>query len=100
MKDQVDLKLGQDAIKQLAIEDGTGVLVVDQRRQPLCQGVEIERDDRLGFPLIQPRDQAVADFAAGARDQDDSVAEHARSLGIRLQVLDCGLQIVDCRVTA
>ena len=79
MEDQVDLELRQDAVEQLAVEDGADVLVVHQRGQLLAQRIEVERDDRVGVGLGQARDEAVADLARGPGDQDDGLTQHGWS---------------------
>ena len=54
---------------------------VHERRQRRVERGDVERDDRR-VGRGQPRDEAVADFAAGAGDQDDRLP-HVREIVIR-----------------
>src|SRR6185295_14629998 len=74
MKDALDGELRQDALEQIDVGDRAGELACDERRERL-----VERDDRRSRRR-KPRDETVADLAAGAGDEDDRFTHtHSRS---------------------
>jgi IgA peptidase M64/peptidase M64-like protein len=77
MKDQLDLKLGEHPLQESAVEDGTGDLSIDLRRNRLVEAVEIQRYDRTFRLLAQFRNEPVADFTASAGNEDDRFSHAA-----------------------
>jgi hypothetical protein len=71
VEDQVDLELGQDALEQRRIQDGPGELTRDERLDGGVEARQVERDDALASVPRQLRNQAVTNFSASARDEDD-----------------------------
>ena len=68
MKDQLDPKLGENALKQSTVEDRSGELTIDLAANRQVQAVEIERDDAAVTAFGETGNEPVPDFAAGAGD--------------------------------
>ena len=74
VKDAVHLELGEDALEEARIGDGSGELARREPREPALERRNVERDDgRSGGG--EPRDQAMTDFAAGPGDENDRFSQ-------------------------
>ena len=65
-KIEIDLELREHALEQVGVGNRAGELAVHQLVQVGVERRQIDGDDRAAG-AGQPRDQAVADLAAGAR---------------------------------
>jgi hypothetical protein len=78
VEDAVDLELGEHPLEQADIGNRSGELAGDARRQRRVERADVECDDRrAGFG--EPRDEAVADLAAGPGDQNNRFTHSAPS---------------------
>ena len=77
MKHQLDAKFRQHPLEHAAIEDRSRNLAIDLGGDRAVEPVQIERHDGAIAALGEPRDQPVANLAAGAGDEDNWFA-HAR----------------------
>ena len=68
MKDQLDPKLGENALEQSTVEDRSRELTIDLAANRQIQAVEIERDDAAVTAFRETGNEPVPDFAAGAGD--------------------------------
>ena len=78
MKDQIDFELGEDALEEAGIENRSEELALDLAGQRRIERREVERDDGAAA-RGEPCDQAVANFAARPRDEDDWLPHPAYS---------------------
>ena len=66
VEDQIDLEFREDAFQKPAIGNRAREFTTNQAGQRRLQGRDVERDNRA--PIAgETRQQAVADFAVGAR---------------------------------
>ena len=76
VEDEVDLELGEDALEDVAVEDGARELARDEAGERRLEGLEVQREDRAVSFGREARDEAVPHLAARARDEDDGGATH------------------------
>ena len=74
MEDEFDLELGEHAFEDAPIENRSGDLAVDFRRDRRIELRQIERHDCAIALLGELLNQARADLAAGTRDEHDRFA--------------------------
>ena len=67
MEDQIDLELRHQALEQRLVDDRAGDLAIHLLRDRRVEPRDVEGDDAAIAALGEAIDQAVADFAAGAR---------------------------------
>ena len=90
VKHAVHLELRQDAVEQVRVGDRSGELPPHVRRDLRVERVHVERDDAR-LALGEAADQRVADFAAGAGDEDNRFAhDHGAIRLVAAWVHSCG----------
>jgi hypothetical protein len=74
MEDRFNLILGEDALEQIAVEDGAHELVLDLRCELLWLGAQVNGDDGAAALGVKPLDQPVADLTRGSGHENDWLA--------------------------